>query len=80
MRLEDGHLELSSTERHVLQLLLAGRTPKEVAVARSVALSTVRNHISAIHRKLGVSRTHPDAADWAKEHAACCLVLPWERP
>lgn len=46
--------KLSSTERKVLVLLLAGRSSREIATERRVAERTIINQVSSIYRKLGV--------------------------
>lgn len=51
-----GVEELTPAERAVLELLAAGRAPKQVARELSVTLATVRSHIAAGNRKTG-SRT-----------------------
>ena len=47
--------ELTSRERDVLAALLAGKSALEIAEEFVVSLGTVRSHIQAILRKLGVS-------------------------
>jgi DNA-binding NarL/FixJ family response regulator len=44
--------ELSSRERSVLELLVKGRTNKEIAQALSIAETTARDHVSSIFTKL----------------------------
>lgn len=46
---------LTPRQREILALLAAGVRPKEIAVRLSLALPTVRNHINALLRRLGVS-------------------------
>lgn len=46
---------LTPTEQEILQKLLEGRAPKQIARARSVSLATVRNQIHGILEKLEVS-------------------------
>jgi DNA-binding CsgD family transcriptional regulator len=53
--------ELSEAERAVLRLLLLDNGVGDIARARGTALSTVRNQIRSIHRKLGVS-SQPELA------------------
>ena len=45
---------LSERERQVLGLLAAGKTNREVAAELYVAEGTVKAHVAAIYRKLGV--------------------------
>lgn len=47
--------ELSNREREILQLLADGQTPREVASRLFISPKTVRNHLSRIYEKLGVS-------------------------
>jgi DNA-binding NarL/FixJ family response regulator len=54
VRLE-GFSRLTARENDVLRLLLDGCTAEEIAVAQSVAMSTVRGHIRLILQKLGVN-------------------------
>ena len=53
---EAAYRTLTRREREVLQLLQAGRTNREIAEALSIAYDTVRNHVSNILGKLGMSR------------------------
>jgi two-component system, NarL family, nitrate/nitrite response regulator NarL len=46
---------LTSREQDVLRGLLEGHSAEEIAVAHTVALSTVRSHIKSLLRKLGVN-------------------------
>ena len=46
---------LTPSEEGVLRLLVDGRSPKQIAVARAVSVSTVRNQIQAVLAKLDVS-------------------------
>ncbi|MEO9820420.1 MAG: helix-turn-helix transcriptional regulator [Paracoccaceae bacterium] len=46
---------LSPKERHVAEMLITGMTMREIANSRQVALNTVRNQVSAIYQKMGVS-------------------------
>ena len=45
---------LTERERQVLDLLVQGRTPKEIARTQGTAVGTVRNQIKSIRAKLGV--------------------------
>lgn len=53
---EAAYRSLTRREREVLGLLQAGRTNREIAAELSVAYDTVRNHVSSILGKLGISR------------------------
>jgi DNA-binding CsgD family transcriptional regulator len=77
MACEDRHAALTATERCTLTRLIEGDEPQQIALARGVSLRTVRNQIASIHRKLDLSRTHPDVVNWGREHLQCC-VRPWE--
>lgn len=46
---------LSGREKMVLEQLMAGRTPVEIAGSQYVAVSTIRSQQKAIYRKLGVN-------------------------
>lgn len=46
--------QVSSREKDVLGLLLQGRRAPEIAVALGISPHTVRNHLKALYRKLGV--------------------------
>ena len=46
--------ELTPTERRVAELVVAGRSNKEVAAALFVTVSTVEAHLSRIYAKFGV--------------------------
>ncbi len=48
--------DLTLAEQHVLLSLLAGSGPEELALARGVAVSTVRTQISSLRTKFGVRR------------------------
>ncbi len=47
--------ELSPAERHALELLAAGYTPKQAARVREVTEKTLRNTLNAVVRRLDVS-------------------------
>jgi len=53
---EAAYRSLTRREREVLELLRAGQTNREIAEALSIAYDTVRNHVSSILGKLGLSR------------------------
>ncbi|MEP3848016.1 MAG: LuxR C-terminal-related transcriptional regulator [Paracoccaceae bacterium] len=46
---------LSPKERRVAEMLITGLTMREIADTRQVALNTVRNQVTAIYQKMGVS-------------------------
>jgi DNA-binding NarL/FixJ family response regulator len=58
---------LSQQEKHVLQLVSEGRTNREIAKALYLGEGTVRNYVSSILSKLGVSN-RAEAAAYAVEH------------
>ncbi len=45
---------LTPAELKVLQLLAAGKRPQDAATSLGVSLTTVRNHVQHLYRKLGV--------------------------
>lgn len=51
-RVED--LELTERQRHVLEELLLGKTSKEIGRALDITESTVKIHLAALYRMLGV--------------------------
>src|SRR5690606_21601056 len=55
-RLAERH-GLTRAEAEVLQRLIAGDTPRDIAIGQGVALATVRTHIAHLREKFGVSRT-----------------------
>ncbi len=58
---------LSQQEKHVLVLVSEGRTNREIAKALFLGEGTVRNYVSSILSKLGVSN-RAEAAAYAVEH------------
>lgn len=46
---------LTAVEREIVQMVLAGRSNREIARARGRATSTIQNQLSSIYRKLGIS-------------------------
>lgn len=58
---------LTQQERHVLLLVSEGRTNREIAKALFLGEGTVRNYVSSILSKLGVSN-RAEAAAYAVEH------------
>lgn len=61
-------VNLSQQERHVLLLVSEGRTNREIAKALFLGEGTVRNYVSSILSKLGVSN-RAEAAAYAVEHS-----------
>lgn len=47
---------LSPREAEVLQLIVAGRTNKEIAEALVLSENTVKTHVNGLYTKLGVNR------------------------
>src|SRR5258708_20813960 len=47
---------LSSRQREVLNLIVQGRSNKEIARALKLAEGTVKIHVAALFRKLGIKR------------------------
>jgi DNA-binding NarL/FixJ family response regulator len=60
-------IHLSQQERHVLLLVSEGKTNREIAKALFLGEGTVRNYVSSILSKLGVSN-RAEAAAYAVEH------------
>ncbi len=58
---------LSQQEKHVLLLVSEGKTKREIAKALFLGEGTVRNYVSSILSKLGVSN-RAEAAAYAVEH------------
>lgn len=50
-----GTTELPVRLQEILRLLLAGRSPKQIALSLDISLHTVRDHIKRIYQKLGVA-------------------------
>ena len=59
---------LSQQEKHVLVLVSEGKTNREIAAALFLGEGTVRNYVSSILSKLGVSN-RAEAAAYAVEHS-----------
>ncbi|MBD9098686.1 DNA-binding response regulator [bacterium] len=45
---------LTAREKNVFELLITGKTTKEIAATLKISEKTVRNHISNVMQKLGV--------------------------
>jgi len=56
--------ELTSRELEVLQLLIVGKTNKEIASEVGISAKTVEFHLANIYTKIGV-RTRTQAGVWA---------------
>ncbi len=61
-------VNLSQQEKHVLVLVSEGKTNREIAAALFLGEGTVRNYVSSILSKLGVSN-RAEAAAYAVEHS-----------
>jgi len=60
---DDGPLgRLSQQERKVLELIAQGKTNRQIAEELDLAEKTVKNYVSSVLRKLGVSRRSEAAA------------------
>jgi DNA-binding NarL/FixJ family response regulator len=60
--------DLTSRELEILQLLLTGKTNKEIATEIYISERTVEFHLDHIYTKIGV-RTRLMAGIWAIEHS-----------
>jgi DNA-binding CsgD family transcriptional regulator len=49
---------LTAREREIVNLVLAGRTAREIADALVISDRTVETHVASVYRKLGVSNRH----------------------
>ena len=54
---------LTPTEQQVLQLVASGRTAREIGEQLFMAEKTVKNHLSAVYRKLGVRNSSQAVAE-----------------
>lgn len=72
------HTRLSDAERAVLRLFRDGHTPKTIAAARDVRLTTIRTQFDHLYDKTG-ARGLLALARWADAHAECCIDVPWDR-
>jgi two-component system, NarL family, response regulator DevR len=61
-------MNLSQQEKHVLLLVSEGKTNREIAKSLFLGEGTVRNYVSSILSKLGVSN-RAEAAAYAVEHS-----------
>jgi len=62
--------DLTSQEKQVLLLIAEGRTNREIATELFLSEGTVRNYVSSILSKLGVSNRAEAAAYAIKHHLA----------
>jgi DNA-binding NarL/FixJ family response regulator len=60
------HLPLTTRQKEVLRLIVEGRTNKEIARALDLSLGTVKIHLTAVFRTMGVSTRAAAAAAGAK--------------
>jgi DNA-binding CsgD family transcriptional regulator len=57
---------LSPRQRQTLQLLLAGRSEKEIAELMQLSRNTVHHHVKALHRRFKVSSRSELLAKWVR--------------
>ena len=71
---------LSAREREVLGLICEGKSDGDMSEILHLSPNTVRNHIMALYRKIGVNR-RTAAIIWARERGVTCLdaVAPGKR-
>jgi DNA-binding CsgD family transcriptional regulator len=71
---------LSDREREVLGLICEGKSDADMSEILHLSPNTVRNHIMALYRKIGVNR-RTAAIIWARERGITCLdaVAPTKR-
>jgi DNA-binding CsgD family transcriptional regulator len=62
---------LSAREREVLGLICEGHSDVQMATSLGLSENTVRNHIAALYRKIGVNR-RTAAVIWARERGIAC--------
>jgi DNA-binding NarL/FixJ family response regulator len=58
--------ELTLREREVLGLICEGQSDSEMSETLGLSQNTIRNHVSALYRKIGVNRRSA-AVIWARE-------------
>ena len=59
--------ELTRRERQILVLLMDGRTTRQISKELFLSEGTVKTHLTAIYRKLGVTnRTEAAVAAWKR--------------
>jgi DNA-binding CsgD family transcriptional regulator len=71
---------LSAREREVLGLICEGQSDAQMAELLSLSENTVRNHVAALYRKIGVKR-RTAAVIWARERGITCRedLMPMAR-
>ena len=65
--MHEGSSSLSSRELSVAELVADGQTNKEIAIALGIQPSTVKDHVAASCRKLGLTGRVQLAAWYVKE-------------
>ena len=70
---------LSDREREVLGFICDGQDDREMSRALGLSRNTVRNHIAALYRKIGVNRRGA-AIIWARERGITCDEALGVRP
>lgn len=81
---DDGKAQLdslSARENEVLGLICEGHSDVQMAKMLGLSENTVRNHIAALYRKIGVNR-RTAAVIWARERGITCRdhLKPMGRP
>lgn len=66
---------LSPRQAQVHALLLAGKTVEQIGVELGITVSTVRVHITAIHKKIGI-KARRDVVHVALDEAKLAIRLP----
>ena len=67
-QVEERVVRLTSQEQKILDLIVEGRTNRQIAKGMYLAEKTVKNYVSNLLSKLGMSR-RTEAAVWAVRHA-----------
>jgi DNA-binding NarL/FixJ family response regulator len=67
---DDGTADLTQQERKILDLVAEGMTNRQIAEQVFLAEKTVKNYVSNILMKLGLSRRAEAAAFMARRRAA----------
>lgn len=66
---------LSPRQAQVHALLLAGKTVEQIGVELGITVSTVRVHITAVHKKIGI-KARRDVVHVALDEAKLAIRLP----
>ena len=66
--------QLTDNERHLLLLLRDGKSNKDIAIVKCVALQTVKNELSALYEKIG-AENRTQAALYAERLVKKVLTL-----